>query len=88
MKNELAKGNNSEFGRKLGNISSQNITNWEAGSSFTNALTIRKFIDLDVNLNWLIAKKGKLYLSEEYEKLLKERQLRMESEEREKIKDA
>jgi hypothetical protein len=39
-------------------------------------------------LNWLIAKKGKLYLSEEYEKLLKERQLRMESEEREKIKDA
>ncbi len=84
----MAKGNNSEFGRKLGNISSQNITNWEAGSSFTNALTIRKFIDLDVNLNWLIAKKGKLYLSEEYEKLLKERQLRMESEEREKIKDA
>lgn len=87
LKDEIGRGNNSEFGRTLGDISSQNITNWESGSSFPNVLTIRKFAELGINLNWLILKKGKPYMSQEYEELQIERKLRMEAENREKIKD-
>ena len=87
LKNELGRGNNSEFGRKLGGVSSQNVTNWEGGTSFPNVLTIRKFSELGVNLNWLISRKGKPFLSQENDELQKERNLRMESESREKQKD-
>lgn len=87
LKNDIGRGNNSEFGRKLGGVSSQNVTNWEGGTSFPNVLMIRKFVDLGINLNWLIAKQGKPYLSQEYEELQNEKQLRMEAEKREKLKD-